>query len=141
MIDEVAQIVGRDPEHVEVRLVARVVDARDHLRDAVLLLRELADDEVVLVVAGDREHEVGGALDPGRLEDVELGRVAVVDVEVELLLEPAVAVEALLDQRHLVVRADQRARHVGADLAAARDDRRTSRRPLPGQRRRTGRRR
>ena len=49
----------RDAEQVEVRLVARVVDARDHLRHAVLLLRELADDDVVLVVAGDREHEVG----------------------------------------------------------------------------------
>ena len=47
----------RDPEQVEVLLVARVVDARDHLPDAVPLLGELADDEVVLVVAGHGEHD------------------------------------------------------------------------------------
>src|SRR3954468_4772878 len=69
-----------DVEHVEVALVARVVHARDQLRDAVLLLRELADHEVVLVVAGDREDEIGGPLDPRGLEDVELGRIAVVHV-------------------------------------------------------------
>ena len=54
----------RDAEQVEVRLVAGVVDARDHLGHAVLLLRELRDDEVVLVVAGEREHESGGRLMP-----------------------------------------------------------------------------
>ena len=48
----------RDAEQVEVRLVARVVDARDHLLHAVPLARELGDDEVVLVVAGHRHHDV-----------------------------------------------------------------------------------
>ena len=95
----------RDPEQVEVRLVARVVDARDHLRDAVLLACELADDDVVLVVAGDREHEVGRPLDAGALEHEELGRVAVLHLVLELLLEPLEAVAALLDQRHLVAHA------------------------------------
>ena len=101
------------------RLVARIVHARDHLRRAVLLLRELADDEVVLVVAGDGEHEVGRALDPGALEDEELGRVAALDDVLELLLERGEAVGALLDQRHLVARAEQDPREVRADLAAA----------------------
>src|SRR6184192_3308927 len=77
----------RDAEQVEVRLVARIVDARDHLRDGVTLLRELADHEVVLVVAGHREDEIGRALDPGALEDEELRRVAAVDDVLELLLQ------------------------------------------------------
>ena len=51
----------RDPEQVEVRLVARVVHARDHLRHAVLLLRHLADDQVVLVVAGQARRRCPAA--------------------------------------------------------------------------------
>ena len=49
-------------------LVSRVVDPRDHLLDPVLLLGELADDDVVLVVAGDGDHDVGRTLDPGLLQ-------------------------------------------------------------------------
>ena len=64
-----------------------------------------------------------GPRDAGALEHVELGRVAEVTLKLELLLEPLEAVEALLDQRHLVSVADQRAGDVGADLAAACDDR------------------
>ena len=56
----------RDAEQVEVRLVARIVDAGDHLLDAVALARELADDDVVLVVARDRDDDVGRALDARR---------------------------------------------------------------------------
>ena len=63
---EVAQTVWRDPEQVEVLLVARVVHARDDLRHAVALAGELADDQVVLVVAGDREDELRRARDAGR---------------------------------------------------------------------------
>ena len=79
----------RDPEQVEVRLVARVVHARDHLRHAVLLARDLADDQVVLVVAGEREHDVGRPRDARALEDVELGRVAALHLVLELVLERA----------------------------------------------------
>ena len=46
----------RDAEQIEVRLVARIVDARDHVVDAVALAGELADDDVVLVVAGRRDE-------------------------------------------------------------------------------------
>ena len=78
----------RDPEQVEVRLVPRVVDARDHLLDVVALARDLADDEVVLVVAGDREQEVGRPRDAGALERVDLRRVAEQAPVPELRLEP-----------------------------------------------------
>ena len=111
----------RDAEQVEVRLVARVVDAGDHLVDAVLLARELADDDVVLVVARHRDDDARRPLDPGALEHDELGRVAVDDLVLELVLEPLEAVAPLLDQRHLVPAAEQAAREVRADLAAACD--------------------
>ena len=54
----------------------------------------------------------------------------------ELGLELLEAVAALLDQRHLVAHREQRARDVRADLAAAGDDRRTSARLTPLERRR-----
>ena len=88
----------RDSEQVEVRLVPGVVDARDHLADAVLLLRELADDHVVLVVARQREHEVGRPANPGLLEHVDLGCVAEHRLVLELGLESLEAVAILLDQ-------------------------------------------
>ena len=121
MIAPVARDGRRDPEQVEVRLVARVVDARDHVADAVALARELADDDVVLVVAGRGDEQVGRALDAGALEHEELGRVAADHLVLELGLELVEPVRPLLDQRHLVAGAQQRAREVRADLAAACD--------------------
>ena len=91
MIDVVAHTDGRDAEQVEELVVARVVDARDHALDAVALARDLAHDDVVLVVAGHRHDELG-ALDAAALEHHELGRVAVLGDVLELLLEQAVAV-------------------------------------------------
>ena len=113
----------RDAEQVEVRLVARVVDARDRLRDAVALLPDLADDEVVLVVAGDRQQDVRRTCDPRALERVDLGRVAEQHLVAELRLEPLEAIAPLLDQRHLVAHAQQGAGHIRPHLAAARHDR------------------
>ena len=110
-----------DSEQVEVRLVARVVDARDHVRHAVPVARQLADDDVVLVVSGDRDDDVGRPLNAGALEREELGRVALVHLVLELALELVEAPAALLDQRHLVTCSDQCAGEVRADLAAARD--------------------
>ena len=104
------------------RLVARVVDARDHLLDAVALARHLADDHVVLVVSGDGDDEVGRARDACALEDEELGRVTDDRGVLELLLEVVEPVAPLLDDRHLVPDAAQRARDVRADLAAAGDE-------------------
>ena len=114
VLDQGHQAAGRgdgrrDPEQVEVRLVARIVDARDHLLDAVLLARELADDQVVLVVAGQRRHDVRRPRDPGALEHEDLGRVAEQRLVLELLLEPLEAVAPLLDQRHLVLAVLERA--------------------------------
>ena len=74
-------------------LVARIVHARDHLGDAVLLARELANDQVVLVVPRQRSDDIGRAGDPGPLEHVDLGRVAEQDVVLELLLEPLEAID------------------------------------------------
>ena len=103
-------------------LVAGVVDPRDHLRDAVLLARELADDQVVLVVAGERRDDVGRAGDPGPLEHVDLGRVSQDHMVLELLLQPLEPVAALLDQRHLVAAVlDEHAGEVRADLPTACD--------------------
>ena len=105
------------------RLIARVVDAGDHLRDAVLLLCELADDHVVLVVAGEREHDVRRTRDAGALEHEELGRVTALHLVLELLLEALEAIAALLDQRDLVApEADERPCDVCPDLAAAGDN-------------------
>ena len=104
-------------------LVTRVVDARDHLVDAVLLARDLADDHVVLVVAGQRQDEVRRTLDARAFERVELGRVADLHLVLELALEHLVPVAALLDQGQLVAEAEQRPRHVRPDLAASGDDR------------------
>ncbi len=88
--------------------------------DAVLLARELADDDVVLVVAGRRDQQVGRALDAGALEDEQLGRVAAEHLVLELGLELVEAIRLLLDQRHLVA-AQQRTGEVRADLASACD--------------------
>src|SRR5205823_1309108 len=77
----------------------------------------------VLVVAGQRQHEVGWAPDPCALEHEQLGRVALVNLMLELPLEHLVPVPALLDQGQLVAEADERPRHVGPHLAAACNDR------------------
>src|SRR5205085_6779578 len=100
----------------------RVVHARDHLLRAVLLPRELADDQVVLVVTRQRRDHVGWARDAGALEDEDLRRVTEQDLVLELLLEPLEAVAPLLHERHLVLAVrEEHAREVRADLAAAGD--------------------
>ena len=120
-IRSVAETEGLIPSRSKCGLVARVVDAGDDLLDHVLLARDLADQHVVLVVAGHRDHHVG-ALDPGPLEHPELGGVAVGDVVLELLLDRQVAAAVALDHRHLVVLFEQLAGQVPAHLAGADDD-------------------
>ena len=78
-------------------------------------------EDVVLVVAGDGDHEVG-ALDARALEHPQLGAVAVLDGVLELLLDAQVARAVALDERDLVALGDQLAREVEADLAAADDE-------------------
>ena len=113
----------RHAEQVEVRLVARVVDARDHLRHLVAVLCDLRDDDVVLVVARHGEDELGRARDPGALENVDLGRVAEECDGAELGLEMLEPVTALLEEGHLVAHPEERARDALADLASSGDDR------------------
>ena len=103
VLDQAQDQVGRrdrrlDAEQLEVLEVPRVVDAGDDPLAEVLLLGDLADQQVVLVVAGDGHHEVG-ALDAGALEHPQLGRVAVLDGVLELLLDGQVAAAVLLDAR------------------------------------------
>ena len=92
------------------------------LRDAVALLADLRDDEVVLVVARDREQELRRTRDARALEHADLSRVAPHHHRAELLLETGEPVRALLDQRDLVAHLEQRTRDVRADLPSAGDD-------------------
>ena len=103
-------------------LVPGIVHARDHLRHLVALFRDLPDDEVVLVVAGDGEDEVRRPRDARPLEHEELSGIAEQRARPELFLERLEPRTALLDERHLVAHVEERARDVGADLAAAGDD-------------------
>ena len=124
VLDQAQDQVGRghrrlDPEQLEVLEIARVVDAGDDPLDAVLLLGDLADQDVVLVVAGHGDHQVG-SLDPGSLEHPQLGRVAVLDGVLELLLDDPVAAVVGLDQRHLAVLGDQLSGEVPSDLSRRR---------------------
>src|SRR3954453_2367843 len=126
VLDQAQDQVGRrhrrlHAEQLEVLQVARVVAARDHAVDAVLLARDLADKDVVLVVAGHRDHEVS-ALDPGALEHPQLRAVAVLNRVLELLLDRPEAVAVVLDHGQPVALADQLASQVPADLAGADDD-------------------
>ena len=120
-MDVVAHTDGAMPEQVEELVVAGVVDARDHALDAVALARDLADDDVVLVVPRHGHDELG-ALDAAALQHGKLGRVAVLRDVLELLLQQPVAGGRLLDHGHLVPHLDQLVREVATDLAAARDE-------------------
>src|SRR5829696_1783618 len=126
VLDEPEDQVGRgdrrlDAQQLEVREVARVVAAGDDPLAEVLLLGDLADEEVVLVVPGDGDDQVC-ALDARALEHPQLRRVAVLDRVLELLLDRQVAAPVLLDHRHLVAAFEQLAREVPADLARTGDD-------------------
>jgi hypothetical protein len=110
-----------DPEQLEVLQVARVVAARDHPLDPVLLARDLADQDVVLVVAGHGDHEVG-ALDAASLEHPQLGPVAVLRGVLELLLDRREPALVGLDHGQLVALVDQLTGEVPADLAGPYDD-------------------
>src|SRR6266516_3433570 len=74
----------------------------------------------VAQIAGEGEDDVGGPGDPGALEHVQLRRVAVLDLVLELLLELEESAHPLLDQRHFVTHPVQRPRDVRADLAPTR---------------------
>src|SRR5436190_3181075 len=109
-----------DAQQLEVLQVPRVVDAGDDALDEVLLLGHLAHEDVVLVVARHRDHEVG-ALDARPLEHPQLRRVAVLHRVLELLLDDQVAAPVALDERDLLALVDELAGQVPADLASADD--------------------
>ena len=117
-----AETAGWMPSSLKCSWLRGVVDAGDDAVAEVLLLGHLADEHVVLVVAGDRDHEVG-TLDAGALEHPQLGGVAVLGGVLELLLDREVAGAGGLDQRHLLVLGDQLTGEVAPDLPCADDDR------------------
>ena len=126
VLNQTKNEVGRgdrrlDPEQLEMLKVAWVVHTGDDPLAAVFLLGDLADEDVVLVVPGHGDHEIG-ALDPGAFEDPQLGRVAVLDRVLEFLLDDPVAAVVGLDQRHLAILGDQLAGEVPADLSGAGND-------------------
>jgi hypothetical protein len=112
---------GLHSEQLEVLEVAWIIDARDYPAHGVLLLRHLADDDVVLVVAGDRDHQIG-ALDSRPLQHPELCGVTVLDDVLEFLLDNLVATMVGLEQGHLLVVGQQLAREVPTHLAGSDDD-------------------
>ena len=57
-IAAVALTVVSMPSRLKIDLVLRVVETGDRARDAELRLGDLAHDQVVLVVAGNRDHHV-----------------------------------------------------------------------------------
>src|SRR4051812_4154051 len=125
VLDEPQDQVGRadrrlDAEQLEVLEVPRVVDPGDDAVDEVLLLGDLADEQVVLVVAGHRDHQVG-ALDARALQDPQLRAVAVLHRVLELLLDDEVPPAVGLDERDLLALLDELAGEVPADLAASDD--------------------
>src|SRR5918995_5452476 len=109
------------PQQLEVGAVPRVINPRDDPVHQVLLLRHLADQHVVLVVAGHRDHHVG-ARDPSPLQHPQLRGVPVLHAVLELLLHRQVAVAVVLDQGHLVPLVDQLPRQVPPDLPRTHDD-------------------
>ena len=73
-----------DAEVAEQRLVLRVVDPGDRPRHVEVVLGHLADDEVVLVVAGDRGDDVG-AVAAGLAEVLALAAVVGDDDRADLV--------------------------------------------------------
>jgi hypothetical protein len=119
--------VRRAHQHVDAHVglvqprVERVLDAADDLRHLELELGQARDDEVVLVVArGGHDHV--GRTDTAPLEKRRLRRVPVHDDGAGLLdglREPRLVA---LDDRHVVVVADEDPSQVAADVAAAGDE-------------------
>ena len=109
------------PALVKEPFVAGVVDAADDARHAELLLGEPADHQVVLVVAGGGDHDVGAA-QVGRGEVGVLTRVGRHDVDAgQHGLETFGRGRDLFDQGDFVVAVDEVQRDRDADGATPGD--------------------
>src|SRR5262249_33701662 len=97
------------------------VDPRDRPLDVEAALRDLADNEVILVVARDRHHNVGAIRTSVGLHRRFIGVAAQHDVA-KLVRDHLAASGTSLDHENLVALADQLAGQVKADLPAAPDD-------------------
>jgi hypothetical protein len=92
-----------DAQVLEETLVLGVVDPGDRPRHVEVVLGHLADDEVVLVVAGDRGHDVG-PIGPGLAEVLALAAVVRDDDRPDLLGDLRGAGPIALHQGDLVTR-------------------------------------
>ena len=110
-----------DRQAPEERLVLRVVDARDGARHVEAHLGHLARDQVVLVVAGDRRHDVGARHAGLRLVAPFAAVVGDHDAA-QLVGDRPGAARVLLDHDDLVARGEQLLGQVVADVSAADDD-------------------
>ena len=87
-IRSVAEIAGFTPSSSKCCRLRGLLQRATTRVDAVLLARDLRDQDVVLVVAG-HGHDQVGALDAGALEHPQLRAVAVLGAVLELLLDDA----------------------------------------------------
>ena len=110
-----------DAEVLEQLLVLGVVDPGDGPRDVEVVLGHLADDEVVLVVAGHRRDDVR-AVAAGLAEVLALAAVVRDHDRADLVGDLPRAVAVLFHEGHLVAGFDELLGEVVADLAPADDE-------------------
>jgi hypothetical protein len=127
LLDELSDRVGRADEHVDAHVglieprVGGVLHASHHLRHAELELGQARDDQVVLVVAGGRDHDVHGP-DRAAFEERGLRRVAVDHGGSRLLASAVEPGFVEVDDGHLVAGAHEDAGQVAADVAPTGDE-------------------
>src|SRR5256886_13070465 len=116
LLDDVHEHAGRgdrlvDPERLEHDLVLGVVHARDHAWRMAVQLRQLADDEVLRIVAGHRDERIGTRTARLHLR-APLVRGRVHDDRAELVLDEVRAAPVGLVDRHLVPGLENRLREM-----------------------------
>ncbi len=110
-----------DPQVAEELLVVGIVDARDGEGNLIARLGDLADHQIVVVVARHRDHQIR-ALSADLIHRARLAGVTTKHRGSQILLQAFEAHRILLQQQHLMSLLDQTLRQVIADLAAASND-------------------
>src|SRR4051812_21342936 len=126
LLDRAKDHAGRaddlvDAEVAEQLLVLRVVHPRDRARHVEVVFRHLADDEIVLVVAGDGRDDVR-PVRPRLAEVLALAAVVRDHDGPDLVRDLRRARGILLEEDDLVARLDELFGEVEADLSSADDE-------------------
>src|SRR6266550_7774525 len=126
LLDDVHEHASRgdrlvDAERLEDDLVLGIVHACDHTRRMTVQLRQLADDEVLRVVAGHGNQRIGPLAARLHLRAPFVCR-GVHDDRAELLLDEVRAAPVGLDDLHLMSRLEKRLREMEPDLSRPGDD-------------------